>query len=269
MISTSPLDDVEFLARSAHRVAVLRTLAEAPHSRSELHDETGISQPTLGRVLRSLQDHNWVEQDGREYALTPFGEIIAEEFTALLDTVETVQQLSHVAGSLPTEQMDFDIRQFADATVTTPETGDPFRHVRRVEELVYDADHLRLLSNTIAPGSMEEWLALYDDFIRGNRVVESVISADTLDQVLVDDGMVDMFDGFVDMERAQIYRYEGSIPQMVGVADGIVFVVPTDDQGLPVAVVETSDETVLAWAEETIDDYLAQSTKLTSENLLG
>ena len=220
-------------------------------------------------MLGSLQDHDWVEQNGQEYALTAFGEIIAAEFTTLLETVETVQQLAHVARSLPTDQMDFDIRQFDDATITTAAPGDPYRHVRRVEELVYDADHLRLLSNTIAPGSMEEWLAEYDDFIEGDRVVESVISADTLDQVSVDAGMVDMFDDFVDMERAQIYRYEGSIPQMVGVADGIAFIVPTDDQGLPIAVVETTDETVLAWAEETIDGYLAQSTKLTSENLLG
>ncbi|WP_416838901.1 helix-turn-helix transcriptional regulator [Haloferax sp. DFSO52] len=267
MTNQTPLDDVEFLARSPHRVEVLQTLMSGPWSRPDLHDETGISQPTLGRVLGSLQERNWVEQTGRTYALTALGELVAEEFTDLLDTVETVQRLGKVISLLPTEQMDFDVRLFGDATVTTPTTGDAFRHVRRVEDLVYDADHLRLLSTTVAPGSPEDHLERIEKFLAGDQVVESVLTINTLDQSFADPEIADIFAEVMSFDRVRLYLYEGTIPQMVGVADGVAFLVPFDDQGIPAAVIETTNPTIRSWADKTIDEYIENSIALTADTL--
>jgi predicted transcriptional regulator len=267
MTDRTPLDDVEFLARSAHRVEVLQTLASGPWTRPDLHDKTGISQPTLGRVLGSLEERHWVERDGREYVLTAFGELVVKDFSGLLGTVETVQRLGEVIPLLPTEQMDFDARLFCDATVTTPTTGDVFRHVRRVETLVYDADHLRLLSTTVAPGSPKEHLDRIEKFLAGGQVVESVLTINTLDQSMADPEIAEIFAEITSFDRVQLYLYEGTIPQMVGVSDGITFLVPFDDQGMPAAVIETTNETIRSWAEATIDEYIAKSTKLTADIL--
>ncbi|WP_411965578.1 helix-turn-helix transcriptional regulator [Haloferax sp. YSMS24] len=267
MTNRTPLDDVEFLARSAHRVEVLQTLTSGARTRPELRDETGISQPTLGRVLGSLQERNWVEQNGREYVLTAFGELVAEEFSDLLDTVETVQRLGEIISLLPTEQMDFDVRLFGDATVTTPTTGDVFRHIRRVETLVYDADHLRLLSTTVAPGSPEEHLERVEKFLAGDQVVESVLTVNTLDQSTSVPEIAEIFADILLFERVQLYLYEGTIPQMVGVSDGTAFLVPFDGQGIPAAVIETTNPTIRSWAETTIDEYISKSTKLTADSL--
>ncbi len=267
MPSSTPLDDVAVLARSPHRVAVLATLRTGPRSRPDLHDETDISQPTLGRVLGSLQDRHWVEREGREYGLTPGGALVAMEFANLLEAVETVQRLSDVIGLLPTKQLGFDLRLLGDATVVTPETGDAFRHVRRVEELVYGADDLRLLSTTMPPGTSEDHANQYEDFLESDRVVESVITADTLDRTLADPRTVEWLEEAVALDRARLYRYPGTIPIMAGVADGTAFLVPIDDQGLPVAVIETVDETVRTWVEETIDAFRAESTELTVDDV--
>jgi predicted transcriptional regulator len=267
MVTTTPLDDVEFLARSPHRVEVLRTLATGPRTRPALHEETHVSQPTLGRVLGSFEDRNWVERRGREYAVTPFGGLIAEEFDGLLDTVETVQRLGEVIPLLPTEQMDFDVRLFGDATVTTPTSGDTFRHVRRVEELVYEAGHLRLLSTTVATGSAEENRTRADAFFESDQTVESVITANTLDQSLMDPELAAIFAETSTSGRVKLYLFEGSIPHMLGVADGTTFLVPFDDRSFPAAVIETENETIHAWVEETIDEYIAKSTRLTVDDL--
>jgi predicted transcriptional regulator len=122
-MTSTPLDDVEFLARSSHRVEVLQTLATGPRPRPVLHDETGIPQPTLGRILGGFEDRNWVERRGQEYALTELGALIVAEFENLLDTVATVNRVGAVLVDLPTEELDFDVRAFADATVTTPEAS--------------------------------------------------------------------------------------------------------------------------------------------------
>lgn len=263
----TPLDDVEFLARSAHRVEVLRTLRSGPWTRPDLHDETGVSQPTLGRVLGSLEDRHWVERRGREYALTPLGEVLAAEFDDLLGTVETIQRLGGVIGLLPTDEMAFDVRRFASATITTPEPGDVLRHVRRAEEVLRDARDLRILADTIAPSSLEEGHDRVMDFPEGDLVFESIITGDAIDQTLAEPDLVGLIRDLVASGRAPIYRYDGTIPLTVVVADDTAVLFPTDEQGLPAALIETDDEAVRAWVAEQIDRFRDRAIRLTLEDL--
>lgn len=267
MIGRTPLDDVEFLARSAHRVHVLQTLRTGPRTRPDLHDETGISQPTLGRVLGPLEDRNWVERRGHEYALTPLGEVLAEEFADLLDTVETIRRLGDVVRLLPMELMDFDVRRFASASFTVPEPGDLLRHVRRAEEILRDAGDLRILANTIAPGSLEEGHDRVMDYLEGDLVFESVITGDALDQTLADPDLVPMIRDLLESGRAPIYRYEGSIPLTLVVADGTAVLFPTDEYGVPGVLIETEDEAIRAWVDAQIDRYRDEATLLALEDL--
>jgi hypothetical protein len=86
------------------------------------------------------------------------GELLAEEFQDLLETVETVQELGDVIGFLLTEGMDFDIRLFGEATVTKPKSNDVLAHIRRAEVLLSDATHLRVLTPSIFPAALEKLL---------------------------------------------------------------------------------------------------------------
>lgn len=86
-----PMDEVEFLARSDHRVTVLRTLSDRPRTRADLHDATGIPQPTLGRILGDFTERNWAERDGHEYALTEPGMLVAAAFDFQLLAVGTAR----------------------------------------------------------------------------------------------------------------------------------------------------------------------------------
>lgn len=146
MTDRTPLDDVEFLARSPHRVRVLECLQYEARTRAELHDETAISQPPLGRVLGGLQQRNWVEKQDQEYSLSALGQVLAEEFEDLLEIVENIQELSDVVGFLPLERVDFDLRLLGDATISKPKPNDVLVHIRRAEELLSEADHLRVLT---------------------------------------------------------------------------------------------------------------------------
>jgi len=267
MADRTPLDDVEFLARSPHRVAVLQTLASGSWARPALHEETGISQPTLGRVLGSLEDHSWVERDGHEYALTALGELVAAEFDSLLDTIETTHRLGDVAGLLPTEQMDFDLRQLADSTIIRPETGDVFRHVRRMEELLTTADRVRIMSDTIAPDSLSDTRDRVVNAENDDLRIESVITGDALDQALSNPQLAAWVGDLVASRRAPVYRYDGTIPLVLAIVDDTALLVPSDEHGFPGALVETDNEQVRSWVERTIDEYLATATELTVEHL--
>lgn len=265
-----PLEDVAFLARSSHRFGVLKTLADGPLTRPTLHEVTGISQPTLGRILGSFEGRNWVEQRRPEYALTPLGELLVEEFEDLLDTVETIQTLGDVVQQLPTDEMDFDIRTFADATVWTPEPGDTLSHIRRMEAVWFDADRRRLLGSTLGSASFEDRREqARRDFDRLQQIeVETIVSSAMLEQGMSDPEIRRMTHKHWDPEHMRAYLYDGPIPLILAIAGDTAMLAPTDENGIPTAVIETENETIRSWIETEMDEYREQSVELRVEDIL-
>ena len=266
-MTSTPLDDVAFLARSDHRVEVLRTLASGARSRPELHAETGVPQPTLGRVLGSFEDRNWVVRRNGEYALTAVGTLVAETFEDLLDAVETVQRLGDVLVQLPTDEMDFDVRAFADATVWEPEPGDTLSHIRRMEERWLDADETRLLGGTLGPASFERRRDAAQAFVDREKRTETVVSTAVMDRGLSDPELNRTVRDHWDPERMVGYLYDGPIPLVLAIADGTAMLAPTDENGIPTAVIVTENETVRAWVDARIDEYRERATELTVDDL--
>lgn len=152
----SSLEDIEFLARSAYRPGVLRTLTDNPCDRDTLRDATGASKATIARLLNELQERNWVKRNGHQYELTDSGQFVAEEFIGLVDSVETERLLRDVWGYLPAELPGFTISLFRDANITFPEPHSPYQSIPRFTELVESARTMRAFSErSPKPGSLE------------------------------------------------------------------------------------------------------------------
>jgi predicted transcriptional regulator len=130
------LADIEFLARSSHRVNVLDALAQDPFERSELSELTGASAPTMGRVLADLQERRWIDRDGPTYRLTHLGEFVADQFSTLCDAMTTERTLRDVWQWLPREMAGFSVDLFTDAVVSYPGPGYPYEPVERAAELI-------------------------------------------------------------------------------------------------------------------------------------
>lgn len=150
-----PLDEIEFLARSEHRVEVLSALAEGPHSRADLRVMTGASSSTIRRTLNEFEDRCWIERIEHRYEATPLGTFVAEGLMALLGRMETERTLRDVWRWLPIAEIEFDIELFADAVVTVPEFGSPDRIVSRFAELVEKTETLRGFTPTTVNSDMD------------------------------------------------------------------------------------------------------------------
>ncbi|WP_306057044.1 helix-turn-helix transcriptional regulator [Natronococcus wangiae] len=133
---TEPVDDIEFIASSKHRVGVLDALAGGRCDRDDLRSLTGASSPTMGRVLSAFEERRWIERRGPSYELTPLGEYVAERFAGLRGALETEQRLREVWRWLPREMEGFSIELFADAVIAYPGPGYPYEPVERVIDLV-------------------------------------------------------------------------------------------------------------------------------------
>lgn len=146
----SPLDDIEYLARSEHRITALAALARRPQSRADLLAITGVSQSTMGRTLREFEERNWIRRDGKEYEATPPGAFVAAGMRELVDRVDTEQRLRDVWRLLPDEESGFTLEMVDDAVVTVADIDDPYRPVNRFLELVRDTDRFRFAGFNVA-----------------------------------------------------------------------------------------------------------------------
>lgn len=146
----SPLDDVEFLARSEHRVVALDALAERPQRRADLQALTDASSSTIGRTIRAFDERNWIRRDGDRYEATQLGAFVARGMRKLIERIEIEQQLRDVWHWFPGEADGFSIEMVSDATVTVAEANDPYCPVNRFASLLRETDRFRFVGFDVA-----------------------------------------------------------------------------------------------------------------------
>lgn len=250
----APLDDIAFLSRSNNRVRVMSELASGGRTRRELRESIDVSKPTLGRVLAGFEERDWIRSDGREYALTPIGRLLAEEFEGMMETVEATQELRDLAPRLPLEEMDFDIRLLSEARITRPTPEDASAHVRREEALLAESEQVRFLCNQAHPPTVE---AYRDRVVEDGLSMEAIITGDAIDAASEDPAMRPHLRDLVESDRATIYRTDDPVSVMVGLIDDLVSIVPLDESGVPCAFIESERDPVREWVSDTLADYRA------------
>jgi predicted transcriptional regulator len=143
------VEEMEYLARSAHRVGVLTALSEESCDRAELCEATGASPATMSRVIGDFEERGWIVRDGRTYELTRLGEFVTEELVDFCESLATERKLRDVWRWLPSEMSRFDVDLFEDAVVSYPGPGYPSQPLERIAELVGGTESLRGFGATV------------------------------------------------------------------------------------------------------------------------
>lgn len=252
-VDRTAVEAVQFLTRAESRLAVMRELAERDYTtQRELRDALDASRTTVARALNSLQDRGWIEQATEGYCLTTTGTLIASSVTQLLDTVATTAELSAFLRYAPTDAINTDLLTTADVTVTTPTDADPYAPARKQTEIVHRADRLRVL---LPATDLESTRAVTDAVTEDGLELESVVSpsvAATFEtpefKSLVKEGM--------STGRSTVLVSPTELPYYLGLADEeAVQIGVADDEGIPRALLETTDARVRQWAEGVYSEY--------------
>lgn len=150
------MEDIEFLARSGHRLGILTTLADGACDRDALCQATGASSPTIGRILSDFEDRRWIIRDGPTYELTPLGEFVAERFADLQEGMQTERNLRAVWEYLPREMEGFSVDLLTDAVVSYPGSDYPYEPVERVSELLEGTTSMHGFGTTVFKSANNE-----------------------------------------------------------------------------------------------------------------
>lgn len=257
------LEEIEFLALSANRVAVLNALRgrEEPVTRSALEAETGASQPTLGRILRDFGERNWTERTDEGYALTATGGLVADGITDLCAIVETELKLRDVVEWLPTEEVTFDLRALRDATITVPTRTRPSAPLRRSTGLLRRADRVRIVSHAFNERSLEAVRKrTVEDGDEGS--LAGTFSRDAIDALLEDADLRQRLGAVLESDAAELRVCDDDVPFAVTITEDVVQLLVRDDDGVLQAALESTDDRVRSWATDVYERYWEDATPL-------
>ncbi|KTG08777.1 transcriptional regulator [Haloprofundus marisrubri] len=255
------LDDIEFLARSEHRVLALEALVRGPRSRRELLEATEASSSTVGRVLGDFDERQWVVRDGRRYELTSLGRFIADRFLGLVDAMAMERKLRDVWPVVPGELREFSVDQFTDAVVSYPGPGYPYEPVERVGELIDETDRLRGFGTTILKTRNVETVqhnllaGMEMEYIYSPRVLESVVSSypeQAAEALGNRNCTVLVHENLPDEDRCGVSLFD----------ERVCICCLDPDTGLLHAVVDTDAPDVRAWAESLYEQYRTEAEPL-------
>lgn len=261
-VPAEALADVEYLARSENRVAILDALTDDARSRRDLAERTGVSRTTLDRIVNELESRGWaVRTSDGGYVATPVGRRVMAETRPYLDAMTAIRRLGDAVDWLPEAELTIGLAPFADAAVHRPDDDpiEPFDHFAR---LVEEAAEMRALTHLAPPAPISR--AMHEGVVDGHMTLELVLTRELVDFLSAQHDRRERMratfeagaDGFV---------VAGPIPCNLWILDDRVLLKksgpePIDDAyGVPI---ESEDETVRRWAGGLIDDWRADATRL-------
>jgi predicted transcriptional regulator len=253
-----PVGELEYLSRSHHRIGVLRALRE-PCDRATLREQTGASKATLSRVLGDFEKRAWVTRTDGGYRLTALGELLERGLDQAVRALETVEKLAPVSEWLPTAQLGFDLDRLHDSTVVTPSRTDSLGVHRRLATLLYQADHVRELTDMVATSGIDLHCKAIDDH---GQTLEVVLTAEAMETVRSTPEMVRQCAPVVERGDVSLFRYEGTVPYFLALVDDCSLIGMFDDSGTIRGLIESTDPVVRDWTIETLDEYRSAAVEV-------
>lgn len=262
----SPLDDIEYLARSGHRVTALSALARRPQSRRDLLEITGVSQSTIGRTIRAFEDRRWIHRDGCHYEATQLGAFVAAGVEELIERLETEQTLRDIWHWLPTEESGFTVEMWSDAVVTIAESNAPYRPVNRFLSLLRETDQFQFVGFDLAllEPCMEELCqriieGMQTEIIDPPNVVEYIRST-----------YPEQSAEALESGNLTVWVHDDLPPYGVGIFDDLVAVSGYDsDSGTVRVLIDTDAPEAREWAESIYRSYRRKNPTLALETPVG
>lgn len=242
----SPLEDVEFLARSGSRVAMLETIEESPRTRDELKETTDASRTTLSRTLADFEDRGWLVRENGRYRSTPEGAFVASEVTRLLENMETAEGLDGAMEWLPIDEFDFDLRRLSDAEVVTLRWNDP-ASMRALAEQLDGASRVRSIATAV---SREVVDVLRELTVERGAAYEGILAPEAVETARDHPELSRQLREILDADRTTVYRYVGDESlAMVMLIDDLATICNHGGGGPRMEAVIADDDTIHSWVE--------------------
>ena len=246
-------EELEFLLRSENRTALLAALAsDGPLDRYDLEETLGTSRRTVSRTLKKLEDRNYISETDGGYCLTAFGAAVFETYREYTRRLDIAERLRPFLGNVDGGALDVELATLEGAKLTLADDASPYAPMDRTLELRAQASRIREIAPSVEKRSIEQ---LTERVERGEDVTfEVVLTADAAQAAQSQPEYEEAHRVTQRADNVEQFVYRGEFPFFLGVMDETVAIGAVVD-GNPVALVESRDERLRAWAEQRIDEF--------------
>ncbi|MFC6953810.1 helix-turn-helix domain-containing protein [Halorubellus litoreus] len=246
----TPLEEVEFLARSEYRVEVLELLHGTPREYSDLRAGTPASNATVHRILSEFRDRGWVRRTRREYELTVPGTFVVETFDDVLTRIAAETRLRGIWQWIPAGFLDDDLEPYRDAVVTTASPSDPFVADERCASFLRQTSTLRGFDAVVSSPRSVRVLA---ERILDGLAVEFIVTPAVIERL--EESYPETYRTVTASDHFTLWS-NGDLPLVqLMIFDDRVGIGGYDDRTGKLAVyVDTDDSAVRDWAIATVEE---------------
>lgn len=260
-----PFDEISFLTRSRNRVTLLAALTEGTCTTRELAERIGTSDVTVKRAIDGFHRRGWIREADTGYAATPIGELIAEEYARLSETMDVACHVGPVVDLLPVEEMDFDLRRLSEATITDPDDSDVLEIVDRWITLIREADRLEVFAYRTGRIVAEP---IYEELDAGTLELEAVIPPSEL-ELIRSDPTVREFKRKIIEAGGEYYlaAQDQSKPYSIGMFDDLAGIAGWGKDSKPRVHAESRSEPIVDWVRSRYERAKRNGRPLTVDDL--
>lgn len=256
----APPEPLAFLVGSWNRFVVLNALVPAPQTRTDLQDRTGVSRPTLSRILSALVDRGWVTRRNDEYEATRTGEVIASEVAQFVDNVETADRLDSALEWLRTERFGFPLGDLEESEVLTPTPQDQTGPLRSLAARIDATTEMRVLATGVTYEVVD---AICQACLAGDLEFECVLDENALQGTRTHPELAAMFAEMVELDHCEAYYYDGDEELLAyNLIDDAVMFCGISGGGLPLGILVSEHNTVRSWAAFNFEQRKADARPL-------
>lgn len=252
-------EDIELITRSSNRIHLLAEFYQHRQlSRDHLRETDNMCRTTLQRNLNVLEEEGWIENSGIRYQITPCGELVAEEVLDLVRTTCIANQLQDVFQWISLSELDIDLRLLTDADIWTPEMGDPYAMVNRHIQLLRNAEHYCGLLRVTGLHAHE---AGHDAVVHHGAQGELVVTPEIADIHTTKPQYAALTEELFETGRFELFVSEDDLPYSLLIIDETVQI-GVDKAGEPQALLESTSDDVLEWANQVYADHKQQAASV-------
>jgi len=254
-------EDVHETVRLYPALGVLEE-ADEPLRQSEILERLDVSKSTTHRQMNRLNQMDFVVKEDDGYSLTDLGGAVAERTGEYVSEVSTAHEYREFLDTL--NGADLSLSEVSDAEVTRATTDSPVAPLVRLAELTADASEVLALTNSVAPESFKVSREKMRD---GEQEVDMVIDGRIMESLRSSDWFGEEVRQDLSAGTLRLWVHDEPVPYQIGVMDDRLCLGAEDENRMPVAMLETENESAVEWAQREFKRYRERAERLAASDV--
>ena len=254
-------DEIQTIVKTSPVLQELRD-SEEPLHQSEIRRRLDKSKSTTHRRMKKLEKMEFISGGDQGYSLTLLGETVARKTEEYVSEVSVADEYEEFLETV--KEAELSLRDIADADVTRASSENPVAPLVRLAEITADASEVRVLTNSVAP---ESFKVGREKIREGEQEVEMVIDGRTIKSIRGNDWFGEELKRDLGTENLELWVHREPVPYQIGIMDDRLCLGAEDENRMPVALLETENESAVKWAQREFKSYRERAERLAASDV--